>query len=61
MAILPAAGSLAEKIAALVGSAAGRLVRLRCWLWRKLAYWLAGPAGLFRHGRPRGSPHRVST
>lgn len=61
LAILPAAGSLAEKIVALVGSAAGRLVRLRRWLGSKTPFLLAGPAGLFRHGRPRGSPRRGST
>jgi hypothetical protein len=60
-AVLPAASYLLEKIAVLVGEAPGRLLRLRRRLWRQLAYLLAGPAGLFRHGRPRGSPRRGST
>lgn len=50
--LLPAAGSAWERIEAIVGKAPGQLIRLRRWLWSKLGFFLGGPAGLFRHGRP---------
>ena len=61
LAVLPAAGGLLEKIVEFVAEAEGSLLRLRRWLWSKTSFLLAGPAGLFRHGRPRGSPRHGST
>lgn len=52
LAVLPAAGDVWERIVALVGAEPGMLVRLRHWMWSRLAYLLGGPCGLFRHGRP---------
>lgn len=50
--LLPASGSVWERITAIVGEAPGQLIRLRRWLFSKLGFFLGGPAGLFRHGRP---------
>ena len=61
LALLPAPGSLWERIVALVGSAPGRLVRLRHWMWSHLVYWLGGPCGVFRHGRPPSGRRHAST
>lgn len=60
-AVLPAAGTLWERMVALVGPEPGLLVRLRHWIWSHLAYWLGGPCGLFRHGRPPSCRRRAST
>lgn len=50
---LPAvAGDLWGRIRALVGLAAGALVRFRHWLWSTYRYFFSGLTGLFRHGRP---------
>ena len=57
---LEAIGRLAERLVAVVGRGAGKLVRLRHWLWSRYGYLLAGPVGLFRQGRPRGAPRRAS-
>lgn len=54
--LLPAAGTTWQRIEAIVGSAKGKLVRLRRWLWKRLRLLLGGPVGLFREGRPRGHP-----
>ena len=51
-ALLPVPGSVWERIQAIVGEGPGQLIRLRHWLWSKLGWFLGGPAGLFRHGRP---------
>lgn len=61
LALLPAAGTVWERVVALVGSAPGMLVRLRHWVWSHLAYWLGGPCGLFRHGRPPSGRREAST
>ena len=61
LALLPVSGPAFERIAALVGPQPGMLVRLRHWMWSHLAYWLGGPCGLFRHGRPRRRRRRAST
>lgn len=59
--LLPAAGTAWQRIEAIVGKVAGKLLRLRRWLWSHLGTLLGGPTGLFRDGRPRsrlegGSP-----
>ena len=61
LALLPVAGTMWERIVTLVGPEAGRLVRLRHWLWSHLRYWLAGLCGVFRHGRPPSRFRRAST
>lgn len=61
LALLPAAGTVWERIAALVGPTPGMLVRLRHWMWAHLAYWLGGPCGLFRRGRPQRHRREAST
>ncbi len=61
LALLPVAGGVWERIAALVGPEPGMLVRLRHWMWSQLAYLLGGPCGLFRHGRPPGVRRHAST
>ncbi len=61
LALLPVAGKVWERIESLVGPAPGMLVRLRHWMWPKLAYLLGGPCGLFRHGRPPSGLREVST
>ena len=50
--LLPAVGDLWERIVAVVGPGAEKLVRLRSWLWSKWGYLLGGPIGIFRQGRP---------
>lgn len=51
--LLPAAaGSWLERVRNTFGPSPGALVRLRQWLWTKYAHFFAGPAGLFRLGRP---------
>lgn len=51
-ALLPMPGGVWERIQAIVGEGPGQLIRLRHWLWSQLRWFLGGPAGLFRHGRP---------
>lgn len=51
--LLPATGTVWQRIEAIVGKVAGKLLRLRHWLWSHLGYLLGGPTGLFRGGRPR--------
>lgn len=50
--LLPAAGELGQRIVAVLGGEADKLLRLRDWLWSRRGLLLAGPAGLFRQGRP---------
>lgn len=58
LALLPAAtGSWIERVRSAFGPSPGALVRLRQWLWTRYGYFFAGPAGLFRLGRP-GMPVR---
>ena len=58
LALLPAAtGSWIERVRSTFGPSQGALVRLRQWLWPRYGYFFAGPAGLFRLGRP-GMPVR---
>jgi hypothetical protein len=59
--MLPAVGDLWERIVAVVGPGAEKLVRLRSWLWSKRCYLLGGPVGLFRQGRPHKRPRGRST
>ena len=61
LALLPAPGTAWERIVALVGPEPGMLVRLRHWLWSRLAYLLGGPCGVFRHGRLSSGRRRAST
>jgi len=51
-ALLPAEGTVEERIVAIVGPAPGKLIRLRHWLWKTLLYFLSGASRLFRHGCP---------
>lgn len=51
--LLPVAGTVWERIAAVVGEGVGQLLRLRHWLWSHLGYLLGGATTLFRRGRPR--------
>jgi len=51
--LLPAAGTAWQRIEAIVGKVAGKLLRLRHWLCSHLGYLLGGPTGFFRGGRPR--------
>lgn len=58
LALLPAAtGSWIERVKSSFGPSPGALLRLRQWLWTRYGYFFAGPAGLFRLGRP-GMPVR---
>jgi len=60
--LLPAvAGSLLERVRAVFGAAPGVLVRLRHWMWSRYLLFFGGPAGVYRHGRPRFSIRRGTT
>ncbi len=62
VALLPAApGAWLERARSALGEGAGALVRLRHWLWSRYALFFGGPAGLYRHGRPRHAVRRLST
>jgi hypothetical protein len=50
--LLPAAGELGQRIVAVLGAGAEKLLRLRAWLWSQRGLLLGGPTGLFRRGRP---------
>jgi hypothetical protein len=53
-ALLPAAtGDWLSRARQALGTAPGVLQRLRGWLWRTYGLLLAGPTGLYRHGRPK--------
>ncbi len=60
-ALLPAAaGDWLSRARQALGIAPGVLLRLCTWLWRTFGLLLAGPTGLYRHGRP-GAPLRGPT
>lgn len=57
----PVPGTWLERVRAVVGDAAGALVRLRRWLWGRYRVFFGGPSGLWRGGRPRDAACGRST